>query len=369
MSDNLRRYCAIQQGLKRLLPQEPTGHQARHLNTLAMLMGGLIGSRKAHLSAIASKTPDACKRESRIKRYERFIRKDKIEQATYYLPYAQLLLQSLPAAKPLALLMDASEVGRGCMALMLCVAYKGRALPLLWIVVSQKKGHLSEETHLALLKQALPLLPVGRSVVFLGDGEFDGTALLSAISRMGWQFVCRTAKNILLWEEGEAFTFSDLMLQPGDRIELPDVHFTKEAYGPLLAVAFWKPAHKEPLFLVSSFDFWWEAVSWYKRRFRIETFFSDQKSRGFGLHKSHLSDPKRLMRLLIACCLAYLWMVCLGAWVLQHRLLPIIHRTNRCDLSLFQIGLIWLDHCLDGDKTVPVCFQLPQLRRNPFCVR
>jgi hypothetical protein len=36
----------------------------------------------------------------------------------------------------------------------------------------------------------------------------------------------------------------------------------------------------------------------------IETFFSDQKSRGFNLHKSHVSDPARLARLLIAACLA-----------------------------------------------------------------
>jgi hypothetical protein len=45
---------------------------------------------------------------------------------------------------------------------------------------------------------------------------------------------------------------------------------------------------------------------------RIETFFSDQKSRGFQLDKSHISQPQRLARLLIATCLAYIWMVYLG---------------------------------------------------------
>ena len=44
--------------------------------------------------------------------------------------------------------------------------------------------------------------------------------------------------------------------------------------------------------------------------FGIETFFSDQKSRGFYLCHSHLSDPARLCRLLIATCLAYYWLVC-----------------------------------------------------------
>ncbi len=42
----------------------------------------------------------------------------------------------------------------------------------------------------------------------------------------------------------------------------------------------------------------------------IETLFSDQKSYGFHLHLSHLSDPTRLSRLLIAACLAYLPYVC-----------------------------------------------------------
>jgi hypothetical protein len=34
-----------------------------------------------------------------------------------------------------------------------------------------------------------------------------------------------------------------------------------------------------------------------QKRFRIETVFSDQKSRGFHLHQSHISDPQRLARL------------------------------------------------------------------------
>jgi hypothetical protein len=46
----------------------------------------------------------------------------------------------------------------------------------------------------------------------------------------------------------------------------------------------------------------WEA---YGQRYDLETFFSDQKSRGFHLHKSHLDDPARLARLMIAACLAY----------------------------------------------------------------
>ena len=94
------------------------------------------------------------------------------------------------------------------------------------------------------------------------------------------------------------------------------------------------------------------------KRFRIETFFSDQKSRGFHLHKSHISNPERLSRLLIACCLAYLWIVYLGTLCEQESWAKVIHRTKRCDLSLFQLGLRLLAHFLNEDLPIPVQFHV-----------
>ena len=132
--------------------------------------------------------------------------------------------------------------------------------------------------------------------------------------------------------------------------------FTAEAFGPVLVAAVWEAGCREPLYLVSNLDFLGEALFWYRRRFMIETFFSDQKSRGFFLGHSHLSEPMRLQRLMIATCLAYIWMVCLGARVVARGWLPLIHRTERCDLSLFQVGLLWVEHCLDQGEPPPVSF-------------
>src|SRR5215211_940821 len=96
----------------------------------------------------------------------------------------------------------------------------------------------------------------------------------------------------------------------------------------------------------------------YKKRFRIETFFSDQKSRGFNIHKSHLTDPQRLSRLLIASCLAYIWLVYLGSLCKKERWQSIVHRSKRCDLSLFQLGLRLLEHFLNEDLPLPVQFHV-----------
>ena len=76
------------------------------------------------------------------------------------------------------------------------------------------------------------------------------------------------------------------------------------------------------------------------------------------LHKSHLADPTRLTRLLVAACLAYIWIIYLGALCEQDGWGSIIHRGDRCDLSLFQLGLRLLDYLLNEDFTIPVAFYL-----------
>ncbi len=255
------------------------------------------------------------------------------------------------------------------MALMLSVLYQHgklkRALPLCWLVTKAPKGHFTQERHQELLAQVKRLIPAHREVLFLGDGEFDGCNLLADITKAGWHYVCRTAKNVLLaetdWPE-ERFSPADLGLQPGDCVELTDVLFTAQGLGPVLVGAVWETGQTEPLLLVTNLDFLSEARFWYKKRFGIETFFSDQKSRGFYLCHSHLSDPARLCRLLIATCLAYYWLVCLGAEVVQRGWQSIIHRAKRSDLSLFQLGRTWLAHCLTEGLSVPVRLQLRHVK-------
>lgn len=375
MSDNLKRYYAISSALRQLCVKEPTGNHARHVRTLALLIGGIVGSRRCNLGAVASKAPDGNQRESRIKRFARWMQNERIDRRTYFLPYVQALLGSLPAG-PYVLVIDASEVGRGCLALVVSVLFhtQKRAIPLAWTVVRGSKGHLGDQVHGPLLKQVAGLLdslPVQRPVILLGDGEFDGTELLGLIQSFGWSFVCRTASNVLVQEMGETFALSWLNIEPGERMEFENVFFTGKRFGPVLIGAVWRKADKEPIYLVSNLDLLDEALYWYRKRFQIETFFSDQKSRGFHLADSHLSDPMRLERLLIATCLAYIWIVCLGAAVKSRgwAALVQIHRRNRCDLSLFQIGLLWVEHCLNEDRDIPVFFELLNRRANIKSVR
>ncbi len=142
MSDNLRRYRAIRDAFIQGYPGQPTGTVARHLTTLAALISGIVGSKSTQLPNIAATVPDGTKPESRVKRFARWVDNDHITEEVYFVPYAELLLPHL-ALQTLVLVIDGSVVGRGCVALMIHVVYKGRALPLAWQVRQGQEGALS----------------------------------------------------------------------------------------------------------------------------------------------------------------------------------------------------------------------------------
>lgn len=357
MSDSRRVYTAIRQAVKQLYPNEPQGNLARHLNTMAAMTTGIVLSKSTHLPKMASKLPGPTKPLSRVKQHERWIRNGAIASQVYFLPFVQDLLTGLAGLRTLVVVMDGSEVGRGCLTLLLSVLYQGRALPLVWMVVKGSKGHFPAQTHVALLQQVTALLPTSAQVVFVGDGEFDSIPLQAAVEAAGYAYVCRTAHNILVYHEDVWRPVRAIGVGQGQCSMWSRVGFTQANYGPVQVIAWWAGAYAEPLYLVTNLASQEEACGWYRKRAHIETFFSDQKSRGFQLHKSHLADPVRLARLMIAACLAYLWMIYLGAMALRTHWRKVIHRTDRCDLSLFQLGLRLLEHFLNQALPLPVAFQ------------
>jgi hypothetical protein len=332
MSDNLRRYRAIREALTQCYPGQLSSTGVRHVITLAALISGIVGSKSTQLPHVAAHVPNGTKPESRVKRFARWVDNVHILEELYFLPYAEVLLQHL-ALQTVVLVMDGSGVGRGCTALMIHAVYKGRALPLAWRVRQGPKGHFPEDLHIAVVELISEVIPEGAKVVFLGDGEFDGTTLQATLNKVGWAYACRTALSTVATWEGVTFRLDTLgaCSKPGTLIALKEVQFTRDAYGPVMVLSCWAQGYHEPLYLVSNMDAAEEACRYYQKRFRIETFLADQKSRGFHIHKSHIADPQRLSRLLIAACLAYIWIIYLGSICEGEGWRASIHRMKRCD--------------------------------------
>ncbi len=352
MSDNFKRYNRIKSGLRQLLPGTLGPRQLQPLDHLARLVNGIVAAGHTQLPKLAAKDPRPLKTESKIASLKRLVATESFSQELFFVPFVKAFLAGLARSrKEVVLVIDGSTVGRGCMALVVSVVYAGRALPIAWLVVEGKKGHLAQERHLQLLQQVQSLLSEGQKVVLLGDGEFDGTLLQEAARQYGWQWVVRTAKSSLYrtprsrrWGK-----FGDWKLARGGFVAHYKLGFSGEGWGPVTGIGVWEKEYEAPLYLVTSFTNARLAAAYYKKRYRIETFFSDQKSRGFRLDQSHLDQPDRLARLMIGCVYAYWWLVYLGTYAREHDWDSVVHRTSRCDLSFFQLGWRLLEHWLNID--------------------
>jgi hypothetical protein len=300
--------------------------------TLAAMINGIIGSKSCQLPAIAAKVSDMSKLDSRVKRLARWLQNDKVTYDIYFLPYATALVECL-RHQTLVIIFDASVVGRGCISLMACVIYKNRALPLCWITQPGSKGHLAESIHVELALNLKTIIPKEAAVIFLGDGEFDGLTLLETIYQNGWLFVSRTAKNRLLIENDESFSLQHLGCGREEYFRIPQVSFDLDSCITFDVILWWAKGYEEPIYLLTNIELAREAMYWYKKRFLIETMFSDQKSRGFQIHKSHIAEPERLNTLLIATCLAYILIIYFGILALHKGWNHIFHRTKRCDVK------------------------------------
>ena len=92
---------------------------------------------------------------------------------------------------------------RAVRALMLHVIYKGRALPLTWVVRQCPKGHAPEALHIERVE------PTERASYQKGQKSFSwvmvnlmGAELQKTMNEAGWWYACRTAKStVATWEE------------------------------------------------------------------------------------------------------------------------------------------------------------------------
>lgn len=240
MSDNLRQYRAIRDALTPGSPGEPTGRLAQHLAPLAACISGIVASKSTQLPTVASHVPGGTKPESRVKRLARWVDNDTITADVYFCPSAQVLLAQL-ALQTLVLVIDGSVVGRGGVALRIHVVYKGRALPLAWLVRQGKQGQVPADLPIAVIEQGQRQRPAGAQVVLLGAGACDGTTLQHTIQDSQWSSVVRTGSHLTVRWDGETFRCETVAscITPGTVVELTAVRVTQEAYGPVMLLCCW----------------------------------------------------------------------------------------------------------------------------------
>jgi hypothetical protein len=361
MSDAMRLQQEMLSNLQKLLPNLlPT-----HLLTMAMMITGLLRGRNVQLRKMAEKVAyTEGKQTSLIDRFRRFFSNSNIAVQVEYNPMVVQILNGL-SEQQLYLLIDSSKVGDDCLVLMVSVYYQHRALPLAWVTYQGRKGHSSQTVQLALFRTVQSYLKAGCQIILLGDGEFDGSEVVQYFKEeAGWDYVCRTDESTLVFYQDAWCALKDLPLADQQEALFTDLLFTKsQQVGPLNILAVWHQTEQRHWFLVTSATDLKTAKSWYKKRFSTETLFSDIKKRGFQIADTRLKTPERIDRLLLVVAISYVFTVWFGIDATQTKTYLQLIRTDDIYYSLFQLGLIYLDHLLNQAKALPAFdnFALPKI--------
>ncbi len=313
------------------------------------LVVGIYHSHSVNLSRIAGKVIGAAKNVSTVRRLSRFLANPVIDVRSWYKPIAQAWLQSqFERVGEVRLIVDGTKVGFGHQLLMVSLAYRRRAVPIAWSWVKHVRGHSSAKQQIRLLKYVGTLLPKGAPVFVVGDSEFGSISVLRQLAAWHWFYILRQKGNTGLWlaEQTGWQRMDDLVSQAGCSHWCPNAYLTQQEIHPVSALVHWQTGEKQPWCLVTNLPDASLTLRYYRRRMWIEEMFGDFKKHGFDLETTMLRHMPRLSRLTLAVAFLYAWLLSVGSRTIRAGLRHLVDRKDRRDLSIFQIGLRFIDRKL-----------------------
>lgn len=346
--------------IQRIMELRP-GQRITQVRNFTWLMIGIYQSRSVSLSKIALKIPGAVQLLSLTRRLSRLLENPAIEVRSWYEPIARSWLERQATHRQQVLLIvDGTKVGFAHQLLIVSLAYRRRAIPIAWTWVKQVRGHSSASTQLALLSYVRSLVPPGIAVLLVGDSEFGAVEVLRNLDRWRWGYVLRqkTSTHVCPVNATTWCDFGCWVQKAGGSIWLGSAWLTEKEIYAVNLLAHWKIGEKEPWCLATNLPDRQMTLQAYARRMWIEEMFGDMKDHGFDLESTMLRHADRLSRLTLAVAFLYVWMISTGTHTIKNGLRFMVDRRDRRDLSIFQIGLRFIDRQLLNSLPFPLslCF-------------
>lgn len=345
MRNNLPIYHKVLDQLCQWLPDERLSRK----RNLAMLVTGIYLSAAVHLALVVREWPVEAKAPSLVTRLQRFLDNERLSPRRCYQPLAAELIAAF-AGTGLRLVIDVTKVGFNHRAMVVGVAYRRRTLPLAWSVHKGSKGIVDVNRIIALLEDVYCLVPYGCTVEIVADCGFKTADLLRWLRNREWHFVMRQpGKTKVRLPGGQWLYLRDLPLEPGQTHVIGWVWIAKSnPFGLVWLVLHWGEGEEEPWFLISDRQPAYASthIKAYKRRMWMEAMFGDMKRHGFDLESTQLRHAKRIERLLLGVCIAFVWLITLGSWVVKNGHRHLIDIKCRRDKSYFRLGWDWIAHCI-----------------------
>jgi hypothetical protein len=335
---------------------------------------GILQAESVALSKIANHLPGETQAESRVTLIRRWLMNFHVDVWSFYQPVLEHALADWKSEIASVILDGVMVGGDRWQILRLSLEHGHRAIPLGWVVVPGTGIPSVEKLEQLLTRLAEFLRTRVKIVRFLADRGFRDCDWAQLCQKLDWRYDIRTANNTYVTlKNGRYCRIDELGILQGQRGYFQDVMFTQDVKLCANLSLTWTEGDDkhvpELLAVVSNQLACGARLREYGIRMATEESFRDDKSGGFDMAGTRLVHADRLERLLLALAIAKLWGHELGEKVLENgeTARRAIDPGSERELSVFQLGLRWLQRCVSTHINQLPSFQahLSPLRLAP----
>ncbi len=188
------------------------------------------------------------------------------------------------------------------------------------------------------------MVPEGCDVILTADRFYGMAALIGWCQKVAWGYRIRLKGNLTLNHAGGQITTGDVVRFAPQGIE------GAELYGSGISTSIGilhEQGHREPWIIAMDGKPTTARARDYGMRWGIEALYSDFKSRGFGITKTHLAHADRIERLIVALTMALYFAVSTA----RSKIRP--QKAYRCLMSLFKKGLRRIARAIANNVPIP----------------
>lgn len=334
------------------------------LKNLVYIVVGIVLSKSVVLSEISERLKDdytEASEASKIKRIFRFLTSSIIKSDyLYYNFIAEVMEKYIKRSNnnKLIIIFDHTTIEDKFLILQFSLKVGKRVVPLWYKIFKYKEKGSKSFKH---IKQGIKelndiLASYNYEVILLADRGFKSIDLFRFIDELGWKYCIRCTNDMLVKIEGnEKIKYlRDIKPLKKSVKKFNKVLLSAGEYVCNLAVC--KAEEAEDTWYLATNMSSKMAVNEYKKRFDIEEMFRDLKSSGFNMEGTWTKNVVYFENLYLCLCIAYTWMIVLGADCSKNKKSKIIGVTKKIKnkvvriYSLFRSGLAWFNRCYDSDR-------------------
>ena len=270
------------------LRQHLSGPTSQILN-VALFVYGVFKARSCALGSVADELPIEGNRQSRIRRFKRFLKNLRLKPKQMYFTLLVPFLFRWPSDQELVIILDRTEVC-GFNILFAALAFRGRAIPLTWDILDHKGACCFSEQK-KLLDVICAILPEKVKIVLMADSEFRSQDLFTYAVSHAWDYALGHKGDTYIFcsDFPEGRRLDSLPVTPDHPVYVNGVYLTRvHQFGPVNVIAYWDDENTCTRYRITNRVANGYTLRWMRQRGWIEGMFRDFKSGGFrGVEHQH----------------------------------------------------------------------------------